>query len=86
VLSRFLDIEAGAFAFRIPTSYFPDYTAIKKLRSDVPMYTFSYRLEIKSCKPITYLSSPEDTRVEQLVEQKHIVIKSKKGSKIPSRD
>lgn len=40
------------------------------------MYDFSYKLEIKSFRPITYLSTPDDTHVEQLVEQKHIIVTS----------
>jgi len=63
-----LEIEAGAFAFRMPASYFPDYSVIKKLDLDVPKYSLSYKLEVKSCKPITYLSTPEGTTTEQIVE------------------
>lgn len=63
-LSKFLEVEFGAFAFRMPTNYFPDYSAIKKIWEELPMYTFSYKLEIKSFKPITYLSAPENTNVE----------------------
>lgn len=58
-LSKLLEIEGGSYAFRLPSSYFPDYDAIEKQKIGLaPKYTFSYNLEVKSFKPITYLSTP----------------------------
>lgn len=65
-LSKFLEIEGGAFLFRLPSCYLPDYSGIEKMKlaEEMPKYSFSYTMEIKSVKPITYLSTPQGAETE----------------------
>jgi len=68
-LSKFLEIESGAFSFRLPVSYFPDYSVIeKKTKRVLPSYKFDYKLEVKTVKPITYLSTPSHSKIDIKVE------------------
>lgn len=88
-LSKFLEIESGAFAFRLPVNYFPDYTTVEKLsKIIIPSYKIDYKLEVKSVKPIIYMSTPAHTQTEVKIEQKHLVVSNTaKGLyKFPKRD
>mmetsp|Transcript_13181 Transcript_13181/g.9244 ORF Transcript_13181/g.9244 Transcript_13181/m.9244 type:complete len:244 (+) Transcript_13181:465-1196(+) len=85
-LSKFLEIESGCFKFRMPTNYFPDYSLIEKMGLKVPQYTFTYKLDVKSLKPITYLSSPGQSKTDVKIPQKHIIVTSDEITKIPKRD
>jgi len=65
-LTKFLEVEGGAYAFRLPVSYFPNYGLGKNGQYNANKlaeghnYTFDYSVNLQASSEITWFSAPSD--------------------------
>ena len=55
-----VEIYNGAYQFVLPTSFYPDYQQLGAQGIDSHPYAFSYIVQIRSTKRITFVSKPAD--------------------------
>jgi hypothetical protein len=75
---RRLDIEAGAYCLRIPTTYFIKYENAAQVNLGVPgtqvnapdQNNYEFRVEINSLEDLTYVSVPSHSNVTTVKKEK----------------
>lgn len=83
-----LTIEGGAYAYKMPTYFYPQYKKLKQLNGEdagVPIYTFGYKIEVNSQKEILDVSKPSDSEFTVKQKGKNFVIEAAASEKIPRR-
>lgn len=91
-MSKYVEIEGGAYAFRLPVCYFPDYglndinpSYTKNRLERGHEYDFTYEIKMTSSRQITWASVPADGNCVER-DTRTIIFKNNARQKIPKTD
>jgi len=64
-----IKVTAGAYQFKLPLAFYPNYAKHGVKDKNAFKYDFSYKLTIKSHKKLSFLSIPPNSSVEKVDEE-----------------
>ena len=91
-------IEGGSFAFKMPTSFCPQYKkhpraqihncrpVDKENEDEVPKYTFGYSIEVRTQKKITDIIKPSGTKLNEVEKGHYFRIECDSTQKTPRKE